>query len=44
MLFIYLYKASKKRVELFNRSHVEYNRSHFPDSETMKNVTLIFGV
>lgn len=34
------YKASKKRVELFNRSHVEYNRSHFPDSETMKNVTL----
>lgn len=32
------YKASKKRVELFNRSHIEYNRSHFPDSETMKSV------
>lgn len=38
------YKASKKRVELFNRSHVEYNRSHFPDSETMKNVTLVLGI
>lgn len=38
------YKASKKRVELFNRSHVEYNRSHFPDSETMKNVTLVLGM
>lgn len=38
------YKASKKRVELFNRSHIEYNRSHFPDSETMKNVTLVLGI
>lgn len=31
------YKASKKRIELFNRSHVEYNRSHFPDSENLIN-------
>lgn len=38
------YKASKKRVELFNRSHVEYNRSHFPDSGTMRNVTLVLGM
>ena len=38
------YKASKKRIELFNRSHIEYNSSHFPDSETMKSVTLVLGI
>ena len=38
------YKASKKRVELFNRSHIEHNRSHFPDSKTMKNTTLVLGM
>ena len=38
------YKASKKRVELFNRPHAGYNHSRFPDSGTMKNVTLVLGI